>query len=61
MILLEEADYRYGIGSLKLRVVEVATLHARAEWVGVRGVEIRWNGSEGAAREVLVRVAALPR
>ena len=29
------------------------------EWVGLKGVEILWNGAEGAEREALVRVGVL--
>ena len=29
------------------------------EWVGLKGIEIRWDGSDGAERQVMVRVGAL--
>ena len=63
VLKLAEEDYRFGVGSLTLRVT--ALLHVQelpdGPWLYLRGVTIRWDGSEGAVRQVLVRLAALRR
>jgi hypothetical protein len=62
VVRVEEADYLYGSGKLTLRVTEIGADLAQfpaLEWVGVKGVEIRWDGSDGDVRTVIVRVAAL--
>jgi hypothetical protein len=61
VVTIPEQHYLYGTGELILRVTAVPVVLPRgAEWVAVRGVEVRWDGRDGPAREVLVRVAALP-
>jgi hypothetical protein len=62
VIRVEEADYCYGRGRLTMRVTAIGTNMARfpkLEWVRLRGVELRSDGSDGEQRDVLVRVAAL--
>ena len=62
ILVIEEADYCYGIGPLRIRVTAIGAPRGQVrgpEWLGVVGVEIRWNGAEGAHRSVLVRTAAL--
>jgi len=56
-----EADCRYGLGRLRLRVTGVneVTLLPEGPWIRLVRVEIRWTGSDGAERSVFVRVAAL--
>jgi hypothetical protein len=64
VLRIPEAHYLYGTGLLVLRVTEVDPDLGRVrglEWVRIRGVEIRWDGKDGEAREVMVRVAALAR
>ena len=59
---IEQADYCYGLGTLTLRVTEIGVDLARIpalEWVRLRGIEIRWDGTDGNEREVFVRVSAL--
>jgi hypothetical protein len=62
VLVIPEAHYAYGVGDLTLRVQEIADLTAwpQAEWVRIVGVEIRWDGTDGDRRTVLVRVSALP-
>lgn len=55
-------DYRYGEGSLTLRVTQVAgdSLSIGNEpWLEIRGIEIFLNGREGSTRIASVRVSAL--
>ena len=62
VLVIDEADYCYGIGPLRLRVTAIGAPRGQVqglEWLGVVGVEIRWNGAEGGHRSVLVRTAAL--
>lgn len=58
---LAEPDYRFGVGRLKLRVD--ALLHVQVlddgPWLYLRGTVIRWDGTDGQARQILVRLAAL--
>jgi hypothetical protein len=59
---LAERDYKYGRGRLVLRVTH---LHLESgawfdgEWMWLDGVEVRWDGTDGPPRRVLVRVRAL--
>jgi hypothetical protein len=61
VIRIPEAHYLYGVGVLTMRVTAEADLdrHPGLEWIRLRGVQIRWDGSDGDNRDVLVRVAAL--
>jgi hypothetical protein len=62
VLLINEADYCYGIGPLKIQVNAIGRPRGQInglEWLGVTGVEIRWNGTEGGHRSVLVRTSAL--
>jgi hypothetical protein len=63
VVTIDEANYLYGTGTLVLRVTEVGVLRALPDglWLSVRGVEIRWDGRDGAERGVLVRVSAFGR
>jgi hypothetical protein len=62
VIRVPEAHYLYGLGQLAMRVTEVGADLDRfpgLEWLRLRGVEIRREGTDGDARDVMVRVAAL--
>jgi hypothetical protein len=62
IIHIEEADYCYGRGPLTVRVTAIGanlTRFPKLEWVRLRGVELRSDGSDGEQRLVLVRVKAL--
>jgi hypothetical protein len=60
VIRVPEADYAYGLGELTLRVTHVdPDPHPELEWLRIRGIEIRWDGTDGKNRDVLVRVSAL--
>jgi hypothetical protein len=57
---IKEKDYLYGTGDLRLRVVHAAdNRHPMVEWIRMVGVQIRWDGSDGEGRDVLVRATAL--
>ena len=62
MIEIAEEHYLYGTGVLRMRVTAVRSdlvRHPGLQWIRLLGVELRWDGSEGSEREVLVRVGAL--
>jgi hypothetical protein len=63
VLRLAEEDYRFGVGPLTLRVT--ALLHVQelqdGPWLYVRGVVVRWDGSDGGVRQVVVRLSALRR
>jgi hypothetical protein len=62
VIRIPPAHYLYGSGPLLLRITGIGVDPARypaLEWIGIAGVEIGSDGSEGDPREVLVRVSAL--
>ena len=62
ILVIDEADYCYGIGTLTIRVTGIGTPRGQVkglEWLGVAGVEIRWDGTDGDERLVLVRTSAL--
>jgi hypothetical protein len=65
VIRLSEADYRYGVGPLTIRVEhidEAHPVHQDSEtWLRVLGVEISWEGTLRQRRQILVRAAALRR
>ena len=64
VIVLDERDYRYGTGELRLRVEAVdraGPMELDGEpWIQVRGVRLRRDGSEVGPLQVLVRAACLP-
>ncbi|WP_045746718.1 hypothetical protein [Actinoplanes rectilineatus] len=59
-----ESDYCYGIGPVRLRLLEVnwakPVPHDGDTWLGVRGVVIDPSGREGAIREMLIRAGCVP-
>jgi hypothetical protein len=61
---LPEADYRYGVGMLAIRLTKVGAdpAHYRAmEWVTVEGFELFHDGSAAAEpRWAMIRVSAIP-
>lgn len=63
VLQLGEDDYKFGVGTLTLRVSAALRVerHADGLWLAVRGVEIRWDGTDGKTRDVLVRMTALSR
>lgn len=63
VIEVASQDYRYGTGSLTLRVTGVAgdSMSIGDEpWLEVRGIEVYLNGKDGGERIASVRVSALP-
>ncbi|MEV4515986.1 hypothetical protein AB0K00_44390 [Dactylosporangium sp. NPDC049525] len=64
VVVLDERDYRYGAGPLRLRVEAVDRSGAIAfdgePWLPVRGVRLRRDGTEVGPVQVLVRAAQLP-
>jgi hypothetical protein len=65
VLQVAEADYRYGVGVLRLRVEHVDRAHPvelhGERWYRVSGVELAWNGAELGPRDALVRGRCLPR
>ncbi len=57
--MLDEDDYMYGIGPLRLRVAAVAPSRVEPGWALVSGVPLDFRGVEREPREVLVRMKAL--
>ncbi|WP_231956816.1 MULTISPECIES: hypothetical protein [unclassified Actinoplanes] len=59
-----EADYCYGIGPIRLRVVRVdrhrPIPHEGEVWLAVQGIVVDPDGREGAVREVLIRAGCVP-
>ena len=60
---LSDADYRYGVGRLRLRVTSVPERQQTfgGEWMCLHGVEIDWRNADVGPRRVYVCVAALRR
>jgi hypothetical protein len=62
LLQIAEADYCYGVGTLVIRVIEVAApspVLLGATWSFVKGMEVAWNGQDKRVRTVLVRNTAL--
>jgi hypothetical protein len=59
-----EADYRYGVGRLTLRVERIDRGHPVEYdgelWLWVEGVQLGHNGVEVGRRRVLIRLRCLP-
>ena len=64
VLVVDEADYCYGIGPLTLRVDRVEWSkpipYEGDTWLEVQGTVIDRAGREGARRTVLVRASLLP-
>lgn len=62
VIEIPEADYAYGVGVLRLRVITAHVLHdTEGGWVSVIGREVHWSGREGVPRGVMVRLSFVRR
>ena len=63
VLTLAEADYRYGVGPLRLRVEHVDRRHPATYegevWFPVEGTQLRADGAELRRRAVLVKAARL--
>ncbi|HEY2791034.1 MAG TPA: hypothetical protein VGJ28_01680 [Micromonosporaceae bacterium] len=59
VIVIHENDYRYGLGTLRLRPERISGVRSEPGWALVTGVVVDFRGIEHAPREVLVRVGAL--
>jgi hypothetical protein len=62
IIRVGDEHYRYGVGPLILRVIEIGEVQQLDDgpWLNLRGVQVRYDGGDGDERQALVRVAALP-
>ncbi|MEU8166949.1 hypothetical protein AB0B97_10575 [Micromonospora sp. NPDC049004] len=63
VVRLAESDYQYPAGPLRLRIVRVRldiSEWYNGQWVRLEGVESGPDNQDGAFRQVLARVAALP-
>ena len=63
VLVLSEADYRYGAGPLRIRVERIDRANpARYDgevWYPIEGVQITGDGADVRRREVLVRATRL--
>jgi hypothetical protein len=59
VVKIPENAYKYGLGTLTLAVTFAWRDHD--DWYWVEGDEIRWDGTRGERRTVLVRSSALRR
>lgn len=59
LLYLLDADWRYGSGTLSLRVTEILDQQAEAGWVHVKGYPIAPDGRRLAERPLWVSEAAL--
>jgi hypothetical protein len=64
LIVLAEADYRFGVGPLRLKVASIDWAHPMQydgeAWYSVNGTHLGHDGSERGQRLVLVRGRRLP-
>lgn len=64
LIVLAEADYRFGVGPLRLRVASIDWAHPMEydgePWYSVQGVHVGYDGAERGERLVVVRGKRLP-
>lgn len=61
VLVIGEADYCYGVGELVLQVAAAdPNPPPGLEWIRIIGTHLRWDGTRGDRRDVLVRVTALP-
>jgi hypothetical protein len=51
LVRLREADYRYGVGDLVLRVTSGPTDPVDPGWMDITGAEIAWNDQRGHQRQ----------
>jgi hypothetical protein len=63
VLVLAEADYRYGVGPLRIRVERIDRANpARYDgeiWYPIEGIQVTGDGTELRRREVLVRANRL--
>ncbi|BBH65211.1 hypothetical protein ACTI_18960 [Actinoplanes sp. OR16] len=59
-----EADYCYGVGPIRLRMLHVdwsrPVPHEGDTWFGVRAVVVDGSGRSGEVREMLIRAGRMP-
>lgn len=64
VLVLEEADYQYGVGQLRIRIVHVdrsdPVTYDGEHWFRVSGVQVGADGTDYKHRQVLVRGRRLP-
>ncbi len=64
LIMLAEADYRFGIGPLRLRVSSIEWSNPMRydgdDWYTVHGTHVGHDGKDRGYRVVLVRAKRLP-
>ncbi len=62
IVELPEDAFKYGLGTVRLRVTRVRRdliRYYEGEWVWLEGDEVRWDGST-TPRQLLARISALP-
>ncbi len=61
VIELQEHEYEYGIGLLRIRIERIDVLRVDRGWAVLRGTQIDHRGQDVRVREVTVPIAALIR
>ena len=63
-IVIEERDYRFGVGSVRLRIERIdwtqPVPYDGERWYPVVGIQLRQDGTAIGRRELLVRGRRLP-
>lgn len=59
VVVIDDNDYMYGVGTLRLRLRRITLLRSEPGWALVAGVAVDFRGTEHDARDVTVRVRAL--
>ena len=61
LLMLTEAEYKFGTGTLRLRVIKVSDRQPEPGWIPITGIEIRWDGSRGDRRQVSINANVVER
>jgi hypothetical protein len=59
IVELDECDYTYGVGRLRLRVGDATPLRSKPGWVMLDGMTVDRDGTTYEPRTIAVRLTAL--
>jgi len=59
VVIVDENDYMYGMGPLRLRLERITLLRSEPGWALVAGLMVDFRGDHHQSREVMVRIGAL--